>query len=142
MAGTNSETLADLVDLFLDEVNVKAIELTDDLESHARFVLRPDGRALGPRLGGDVQAVFAGARSGDYTRNDDGTVTVADHVLAADEFELGVEIARGRNGRRTGQRRRRRGVGHHRHRRAGHKRVWHVTWSATYSRPAATPTSW
>ena len=95
VAGTNSETLADLLDLLLDEVNVKAIELTDDLESHARFVLRPDGRALGPRLGGDVQAVFAGARSGDYIRNDDGTVTVADHMLAADEFELGVESPEG-----------------------------------------------
>ena len=47
------------------------------------------------RSRGDVQAVFAGARSGDYTRNDDGTVTVADHVLAADEFELGVESPEG-----------------------------------------------
>jgi isoleucyl-tRNA synthetase len=91
VAGTDSETLTELLDLLLDEVNVKSVELTDDLESHARFVLRPNGRALGPRLGGDVQAVFAGARSGDYVRNDDGTVTVAGHVLAVDEFELGVE---------------------------------------------------
>ncbi len=91
VAGADSETLTDLLDLLVDEVNVKAVVLTDDLESHARFVLRPDGRALGPRLGGDVQAVFAGARSGDYVRNDDGTVTVAGHVLATNEFELGVE---------------------------------------------------
>ena len=95
VAGTDSETLTDLRDLLLDEVNVKAVHLTDDLESHARFVLRPDGRALGPRLGGDVQSVFAGARSGDYVRNDDETVTVAGHVLTADEFELGVESPEG-----------------------------------------------
>ena len=91
VAGADAESLADLVHLLVDEVNVKAVVLTDDLESHARFVLRPDGRALGPRLGGAVQAVFTGARSGDYVRNDDGTVTVAGHVLATDEFELGVE---------------------------------------------------
>jgi isoleucyl-tRNA synthetase len=95
VAGTDSETLAGLLDLLLDEVNVKAVHLTNDLESHARFVLRPDGRALGPRLGGDVQSVFAKARSGDYVRNDDGTATVAGHVLAADEFELGVESPEG-----------------------------------------------
>ena len=95
VAGTDSETLAELLDLLLDEVNVKAVHLTDDLEAHARFVLRPDGRALGPRLGGDVQTVFAGARSGDYVRNDDGTVTVAGHVLSAEEFELGVESPEG-----------------------------------------------
>jgi len=91
VAGADSEGLADLVDLLLDEVNVRSVELTDDLERHARFVLKPDGRALGPRLGGDVQAVFAAARSGDYDCNDDGTVTVAGHVLAAGEFELGLE---------------------------------------------------
>jgi isoleucyl-tRNA synthetase len=95
VAGTDSETLAELLDLLLDEVNVKAVHLTDDLESHARFVLRPDGRTLGPRLGGDVQLVFAGARSGDYVHNDDGTVTVAGHVLTAGEFELGVESPEG-----------------------------------------------
>ena len=91
MAGVNSETLVDLVDLLVDEVNVRSVELTDDLEGHARLVLQPDGRALGPRLGGDVQAVFAAARSGDYRRNDDGTVTVAGQVLVPGEFDLGVE---------------------------------------------------
>ena len=91
VAGVNSETLVDLVDLLVDEVNVRSVELTDDLEGHARLVLQPDGRALGPRLGGDVQAVFAAARSGDYRRNDDGTVTVAGQVLVPGEFDLGVE---------------------------------------------------
>ena len=33
--------------------------MTDDLEAHATFRLQPDGRVLGPRLGGGVQAVFA-----------------------------------------------------------------------------------
>ncbi len=91
VAGTDSETLADLLDLLIDEVNVKAVSLTNDLESHARLVLRPDGRALGPRLGGNVQAVFAGARSGEYIRNDDDTVTVAGHVLHPTEFDFSVE---------------------------------------------------
>ena len=95
VAGRDSETLADLVHLLMDEVNVKEVELTDDLESHATFTLRPDGRRLGPRLGGDVQAVFAAARSGDFERHGDGTVGVAGHVLSPDEFELVLESPEG-----------------------------------------------
>jgi isoleucyl-tRNA synthetase len=95
VAGTDCEALADLVVLLVDEVNVKSVELTDDLGGHARFVLRPDGRALGPRLGGEVQAVFAAARSGRYDLHDDGTATVAGHLLQPDEFALGVESPEG-----------------------------------------------
>ena len=95
VAGADSESLADLVELLVDEVNVKSVVLTDDLTDHARFVMRPDGRALGPRLGGEVQAVFGAARSGDYELHDDGTATVAGHLLQPDEFTLGVESPEG-----------------------------------------------
>ena len=95
VAGADSEALAGLTDLLVDEVNVKAVHLTDDLEGHVTFTLRPDGRALGPRLGGDVQAVFAAARSGDFSLNDDGTVDVAGHTLSGDEFDLALESPEG-----------------------------------------------
>ncbi|MDH3704482.1 MAG: isoleucine--tRNA ligase [Acidimicrobiia bacterium] len=81
--------------ILADEVNVKAVDHDDDLGAYATFTLRPDGKALGPKLGGDVQKVFAAAKSGDWTDNGDGTVTVADHVLEADEFELTVEPVEG-----------------------------------------------
>ena len=95
VAGDGAEDLAPLADLLADEINVKSVVLTDDLEAHASLVLRPDGSVLGPRLGGDVQAVFRAARSGDWTRNDDGTVTVAGHTLEAGDFELAVEASEG-----------------------------------------------
>ncbi len=71
------------------------MELTEEIGSLATFVLRPDGRALGPRLGKDVQSVFAAARRRDWTAADDGTVTVAGHVLSADEYELALESPEG-----------------------------------------------
>jgi len=87
--------LAPLADLLADEINVKSVVLTDDLAAHASLVLRPNGAVLGPRLGGSVQDVFRAARSGDWTRNDDGTATVAGHVLEAGSFELAVETSEG-----------------------------------------------
>ncbi|MDE0655450.1 MAG: DUF5915 domain-containing protein, partial [Acidimicrobiaceae bacterium] len=73
----------------------KSVVLTDDLAAHASLVLRPNGAVLGPRLGGSVQEVFKAARSGDWTRNDDGTVTAAGHELEAGSFELAVEASEG-----------------------------------------------
>ena len=95
VAGEGAEDLAPLVDLLADEINVKSVVLTDDLAAHAALVLRPNGAVLGPRLGGSVQEVFRAARSGEWTRNDDGTVTAAGHVLEAGSFELAVEASEG-----------------------------------------------
>ncbi len=95
VAGDGAEDLAPLADLLADEINVKSVVLTDDLAAHASLALRPNGAVLGPRLGGSVQEVFRAARSGDWTRNDDGTVTAAGHELEAGSFELAVEASEG-----------------------------------------------
>ena len=95
VAGEGAEDLEPLSELLADEINVKSVVLTDDLSAHASLVLRPNGAVLGPRLGGSVQEVFAAARSGDWTRNDDGTATVAGHLLEAGSFELAVEASEG-----------------------------------------------
>ncbi|MGY6500203.1 MAG: isoleucine--tRNA ligase [Acidimicrobiales bacterium] len=87
VAGADASTLDPYVDLIRDEVNVKAVELTGDLASHAEFILKPNGRVLGPKLGGDVQKVMAAARSGEWTPEGD-RVVAAGHTLEPDEFDL------------------------------------------------------
>ncbi|MEM7140586.1 MAG: isoleucine--tRNA ligase [Actinomycetota bacterium] len=91
VAGRDASTLEPFADLLADELNVKAVRVTEEIGNLATFILRPDGKALGPRLGKDVQTVFGAAKSGDWSANDDGTVTVGGHVLAEDEYELALE---------------------------------------------------
>jgi isoleucyl-tRNA synthetase len=91
VAGADAASLAPLVHLIEDEVNVKRVELTDDLATFATFVLRPNGKVLGPRLGKDMQAVFAAARQGQWQRRADGTIEAAGQVLDQGEFELALE---------------------------------------------------
>ena len=91
VAGHNANTLEPFCELLADELNVKAVHVTDEIGSLATLVLRPDGKALGPRLGSAVQAVFAAARAGQWQANSDGTVSVADQVLSAQEYELVLE---------------------------------------------------
>jgi len=95
IAGRDASTLEAFADLLRDELNVKDVYVTEEIGDLATFILRPDGKALGPRLGKDVQAVFGAARSGDWTANDDGTVDVGGHLLQPDEYELALESPEG-----------------------------------------------
>ncbi|MEM9610367.1 MAG: isoleucine--tRNA ligase [Actinomycetota bacterium] len=95
VAGAEAERLAPFVDLLADELNVKDVELTSDITAHAEFVLRPNGKVLGPRLGGDVQKVFGAAKQGLWEQLDDGTVSCGGAVLAEDEFDLALDAPEG-----------------------------------------------
>jgi isoleucyl-tRNA synthetase len=91
VAGPGAERLTPYLHLVRDEVNVKDVVVTDDVEAVGRLQLRPDPRVLGPRLGRAVQDVLAAARAGDWKADDDGTISAAGHVLALGEFELAVD---------------------------------------------------
>jgi isoleucyl-tRNA synthetase len=95
VAGHDTARLEPYASLLQGEVNVKAVEFRDDLESFGQFVLKPQGKVLGPKLGGDTQKVMAAARSGEWSANDDGTVLVAGHTLEPGEFELALESREG-----------------------------------------------
>jgi isoleucyl-tRNA synthetase len=91
IAGADARSLADFVDLIGDEVNVKNVTLSDDLDAFAVRTLKPNGRVLGPRLGKAMQEVLAAARAGQWAANADGTVEVAGQTLVPDEFEIALE---------------------------------------------------
>jgi len=95
VAGRHLDGLQPLAALVRDEVNVKDVVFTDDVESVGSFQLRPNARVLGPRLGKDVQSVIRAAKAGEWTAGGDGTVTVAGHELGADEFDLTLEARDG-----------------------------------------------
>ena len=90
IAGVGADLIEPFADLLADEINVKSISLTADVDAFGSFRLQPNGRVLGPKLGPDVQTVIKAAKAGEWTANDDGTVTVAGQRLTPDEFELAL----------------------------------------------------
>ncbi|MBB3038833.1 isoleucine--tRNA ligase [Hoyosella altamirensis] len=86
IAASDADRLKPFTDIIADEVNVKHIDLTTDVDVHGRFELAVNARAAGPRLGKDVQTAIRAVKSGDWTANDDGTVTAAGIVLQPEEF--------------------------------------------------------
>ena len=86
-ASVNPAVLEPFAGLIADELNVKAVELTDDIAAHGRFELTVNARAAGPRLGKSVQDAIKAVKAGAGVLNADGTLTAGDVVLNADEYD-------------------------------------------------------
>lgn len=90
IAAPDGVDMAQFAHLIADEVNVKAVEFSDDPSLIGSYVLKPDARVLGPRLGKDVQTVIKAAKADDWVDNGDGTVTAGGHLLDPGEFTLAL----------------------------------------------------
>jgi isoleucyl-tRNA synthetase len=89
VAGAGVDALAPMAHLVADEVNVKEVRLTEDVAAVGQFVLRPNAKVLGPRLGKDVQEVIRAAKAGQWQADGDGVV-VAGRRLEPGEFDLAL----------------------------------------------------
>jgi len=87
VAVDNPENLRPFIDLIADELNVKAVELTDDIAAHGRFELTVNARAAGPRLGKAVQDAIKAVKSGQGVLHPDGTLSAGEVVLAEGEYD-------------------------------------------------------
>jgi isoleucyl-tRNA synthetase len=86
VAVENPQRLEPFRDLLADELNVKEVELTDDIASYGRFELTVNAREAGPRIGKDVQAAIKAVKAGEGVVNPDGTLTAGPAVLLPAEF--------------------------------------------------------
>ena len=86
VAVENPQRLEPFRDLIADELNVKEVELTDDIANYGRFELTVNAREAGPRIGKDVQAAIKAVKAGEGVVNPDGTLTAGPAVLLPEEF--------------------------------------------------------
>ncbi|MCB0948852.1 MAG: class I tRNA ligase family protein, partial [Mycobacterium sp.] len=86
VSSVDPQRLAPYRDLIADELNVKSVDLTDEIGAHGRFELTVNARAAGPRIGKDVQAAIRAVKAGEGVLNADGTLTAGPAVLHPEEF--------------------------------------------------------
>jgi len=87
VATPNAGMLAPFVGLIAEEVNVREVRLESNVDATCSTVLTVVPRALGPRLGRDVQRVIRAAKAGDWSADGD-MVTAGGVELAEGEYEL------------------------------------------------------
>jgi isoleucyl-tRNA synthetase len=79
-------SLEDFAEIVRDEVNVKEVSLSTDVDAYGQFQLVVNARAAGPRLGPNVQKVIKAVKSGDWSEVD-GRVVAAGVELFEGEYE-------------------------------------------------------
>ena len=87
VASALANDLAEYVDIIRDEVNVREVALTADVEGLATRELHVVPAALGPRLGKDTQQVIGAVKRGDWSVTGN-TVRAGNFELVDGEFEL------------------------------------------------------
>ncbi|MDJ0361004.1 isoleucine--tRNA ligase [Rhodococcus sp. H29-C3] len=86
VAAENAERLRPYADIIADEVNVKKVDLTDDVAVHGKFELVVNARAAGPRIGKDVQKVIKAVKAGEWSEDANGVVGAAGIELLPSEY--------------------------------------------------------
>mgnify|MGYP001940669668 CR=1 FL=1 len=69
-----------------DEVNVKKVELTTDVDSAGSFEVVVNAKVAGPKLGKDVQRAIKNVKAGNYERRGDDVVVDGDIVLTPELY--------------------------------------------------------
>jgi len=87
VAAPDARVLREFVEIIRDEVNVKQVEMTDDVAAHGQTEIVVNARVAGPRLGKQVQEVIRAAKAGHWTMTPEGRVHVAGVDLLDAEYE-------------------------------------------------------
>lgn len=98
VAGNNAQRLNVYADLLKDEVNVKEVRLVSDVAALADNMLYIFTPVVGKRLGRFMKDILAASKTNDWTKNADGTLSIAGQTLNADEFELRLVLKDGNAG--------------------------------------------
>ncbi|MGO3076851.1 class I tRNA ligase family protein, partial [Corynebacterium casei] len=93
VAVTDSAQLDPFKDIIRDEVNVKEVSLTDDVDSVGTFEVVCNAKVAGPRLGKDVQRAIKNLKAGNYTRDGENVVVDGDITLSPEEYTERLQAA-------------------------------------------------
>jgi isoleucyl-tRNA synthetase len=94
IAARDAESLAPFRGIIADEINVKEVVLSTDLDALGAFELTVVPGVLGPRVGKDVQKVIAAVKQGQWTQDaDTGAVTAGGIELLDGEYSLRLVAA-------------------------------------------------
>ena len=93
VAVADSVQLEGFKDIIRDEVNVKEVLLTDDVDSVGTFEVVCNAKVAGPRLGKDVQRAIKNLKAGNYTREGDNVVVDGDITLSPEEYTERLQAA-------------------------------------------------
>lgn len=87
LVGKHLNHLVKYFDLIKDEVNVKEIEIIDDVEKYAKYSLKIHFKELSKRLSHKMKGIITASKTGDWEFVD-GRIYISGEILEEQEFDL------------------------------------------------------
>jgi isoleucyl-tRNA synthetase len=91
VVGKNLEVLKRYVDLIKDEVNVKEVLFSSEVEEFAHFVLKVNFQVVGKRIPNKIKDIIASVKQDEWTRLGSDKIKIAGEELVAEEFSLNLQ---------------------------------------------------
>ena len=91
VAMPGAQRLEPFAGIIADEINVREVELTEDVASYGRFEFTCNARVAGPRLGKQVQQAIKALKSGEWTLDGE-KLWAGDIELLPNEFEQRMQV--------------------------------------------------
>ncbi|MBR7158444.1 MAG: isoleucine--tRNA ligase [Alphaproteobacteria bacterium] len=98
IAGQRTFGLNDYIPLIADEINVKEVSLSAEISEFADNFLYVKTPLVGKRLGKYMKDILEASKTGAWSKNSDGTLSIAGQTLLAEEFELRLVLKEGKAG--------------------------------------------
>ena len=91
VAMPGAQRLEPFTGIIADEINVREVELTEDVATYGRFEFTCNARVAGPRLGKQVQQAIKALKAGEWTVDGE-KLWAGDIELLPDEFEQRMQV--------------------------------------------------
>lgn len=78
-------------DVICEELNVKNLEILQDVQDVVKYVVMPNARVLGPKYGKDVQLIIQKAKAGEFKLEEGGKVRIGEFMLEPEEVQIGFQ---------------------------------------------------
>lgn len=86
--GQNAQKILSFKDIIADEINVKDVQIENDIANFADFKLQINFKKIGAKHGAKMKEILNAVKEGNWQKTADSTIKIADIELLADEFEL------------------------------------------------------
>ncbi len=86
--GKDAAKILEFKDVIADEVNVKNIEIEENLEGLAELKLAINFKKIGAKMGPKIKEIMAATKSGEWKKTSESEIEIAGVTLSGDDFEL------------------------------------------------------
>ena len=86
--GKNSQRILPFTEIIADEINVRSVEIREEISDLAELKLQINFKKIGARYGSKIKEITAASKSGEWKKISEKEIEIAGVSLVDDEFEI------------------------------------------------------